>query len=74
MSENAQKAMESRWRSLLKGVSWRVVGTIDTIVIAMLITRSLKISIAIGSIEVFTKVILYAIHERVWLRIKWGYA
>ena len=64
---------ESRWRSLAKGISWRIVGTIDTIVIAAIITRNLKISITIGTIEVFTKVILYAIHERVWLRIKWGY-
>jgi len=59
-------------RSLVKGISWRVVGTMDTIFISYLITgHSLK-AFKIGGFEVFSKIALYYIHERIWGRIKWG--
>lgn len=59
-------------RSLVKGISWRVVGTMDTIFISYLITgHSLK-AFRIGGFEVFSKIALYYIHERIWGKIKWG--
>jgi len=59
-------------RSLVKGISWRVIGTIDTIFISYLITgHSLK-AFKIGGFEVFSKITLYYIHERIWGKIKWG--
>jgi len=59
-------------RSLVKGISWRVVGTMDTIFISYLITgHSLK-AFKIGGFEVFSKITLYYIHERIWGKIKWG--
>jgi uncharacterized membrane protein len=60
------------YRSLLKTISWRLTGTIDTIVISYLITRELKWALSIGAIEVFTKLILYYFHERIWERINIG--
>jgi uncharacterized membrane protein len=59
-------------RSLMKGISWRVVGTIDTIVISYLITGQWFTAVKIGLLEVITKVTLYYIHERVWGKVKWG--
>lgn len=59
-------------RSLVKGISWRVVGTMDTILISYLITgHSLK-AFKIGGFEVFSKITLYYLHERIWGKIKWG--
>ena len=59
-------------RSLVKGISWRMVGTMDTIFISYLITgHSLK-AFKIGGFEVFSKIALYYIHERIWGKIKWG--
>lgn len=58
--------------SFLKGVSWRFVATCDTILLAYIYTGSIGNSIKIGGIEVFTKIILFYIHERFWLKIKWG--
>lgn len=58
---------ESHFRSILKGISWRVVGTIDTIVISFFLTGHLTIAIKIGVTEIITKVILYYLHERAWL-------
>ena len=53
-------------RHLAKTITWRIVGTIDTIVLSGFITGDWKIGMAIGGTEVITKMILYFLHERVW--------
>lgn len=65
-------AQEARWRSISKAVSWRITGTVDTILISWIITRQLKFALSIGLVEVFTKMILYYLHERAWNRVKAG--
>ena len=65
---------DKHWRSLIKGISWRITGTIDTIVISWIVTRKLSLAFSIGFIEVFTKIGLYYFHERLWERIKIGRA
>ena len=57
---------ESHIRSLLKGISWRVVGTLTTVVVAYILTGDTSSALAIGTIEVFTKLLLYYLHERAW--------
>lgn len=63
---------EKSYRSIAKSVSWRTIGTLDTIVISIFITGKLELAIAIGGVEVFTKMALYYLHERTWNRIKFG--
>ena len=63
---------EKAYRSVVKTVSWRTVGTIDTIVISYFITGNLAMAASIGSIEVVTKMILYYFHERAWNKIPLG--
>ena len=58
----------SHKRHLLKAISWRVVGTIDTIIISWIVTNEIGIGIKIGLIEVLTKILLYYLHERVWYK------
>ena len=60
-------------RSVAKGISWRILGTLDTMLWVAVITRSSLITLSIGFTELFTKILLYYLHERAWLRIKWGY-
>lgn len=55
-------------RHILKTISWRIVGTIDTMIVSYIITGSIKVGMAIGGFEVFTKMILYYFHERVWYK------
>ena len=55
-------------RHILKTISWRIVGTIDTMVVSYFITGSIKVGLAIGGFEVFTKMVLYYFHERLWFR------
>lgn len=66
------KSSEKPLRSIAKAVSWRVLGTLDTIVISWVITGQIAMALSIGSIEVLTKMVLYFFHERLWNIIKWG--
>lgn len=59
-------------RSLVKGISWRCFGTMDTIIISYFVTGVWVNAFAIGGFELITKVLIYYVHERVWGRIKWG--
>jgi uncharacterized membrane protein len=63
---------EKRYRGLIKAVSWRVMGTIDTFVISFLITGKVNFALSISVFEVFTKITLFYIHERIWNRIRIG--
>lgn len=59
-------------RHIAKTVTWRIVGTIDTIILAWLITGSPSTGFKIGLTEVITKMVLYFFHERLWFKIKLG--
>lgn len=63
---------ENHARSIVKALSWRAVGTIDTMIISLIITRKLAWALSIGFIELFTKMFLYYLHERAWNRVKFG--
>jgi uncharacterized membrane protein len=64
--------MESKWRSITKAVSWRVVGTIDTMILSYFFTGRIDVALAIGGTEVITKVVIFYFHERLWSKINWG--
>lgn len=59
-------------RTLVKTISWRVLGTVATIVISYAITGTLALAFSIGLIELISKLVLYYFHERTWNKIKWG--
>jgi uncharacterized membrane protein len=56
-------------RHILKTITWRVVGTIDTILIGWFISGDPAVGLSIGGVEVFTKMILYFLHERAWYKL-----
>tara|TARA_R100001509_G_scaffold114221_1_gene69379 strand:+ start:2155 stop:2361 length:207 start_codon:yes stop_codon:yes gene_type:complete len=62
----------TKLRSLLKAISWRIVGTLDTMALGWIITGNPIMGLKIGTLELFTKFILYYIHERIWLRSNFG--
>jgi uncharacterized membrane protein len=63
---------ESPARSLLKAISWRITGTADTFIISWLITGQPLIASGIALTEVFTKIFLFWLHERVWNGVSYG--
>ncbi len=62
----------SKTRTILKTVSWRIVGTLDTMALGWIITGSPLVGLKIGGLELITKFVLYYIHERIWLKSKYG--
>ncbi|RXJ97929.1 hypothetical protein CRU98_11545 [Arcobacter sp. CECT 8986] len=63
---------EKPYRSIVKSLSWRTLGTMDTMIISYFITGNFVMAASIGSIEVFTKMVLYYFHERAWNKIPLG--
>ncbi len=62
----------SNQRHLLKTVTWRILGTVDTMLLAWLITGDPMTGLKIGLAEVITKMILYYLHEKIWYKIDFG--
>ncbi|WP_411766131.1 DUF2061 domain-containing protein [Winogradskyella sp. A3E31] len=66
------KVLESRKRHLAKTFTWRGIGTLDTILLAWIISGNPLTGLKIGFAEILTKMILYYLHERVWYKIDFG--
>ena len=66
------KVLESRKRHLAKTFTWRTVGTLDTMLLAWLVSGDPWIGLQIGFAEVLTKMILYYMHERFWYKLDYG--
>lgn len=65
---------ESHPRSILKAISWRTLGSIDTLLLGLFFTQDIKAAGAIAGTEVFTKIGLYYLHERAWGSVRWGHS
>ena len=55
--------------SLLKTISWRIIGTIVTIIIAYFFTGKIDVALGIGSFEAIAKMVFYYLHERAWVKL-----
>lgn len=67
-------AREFHSRSILKAVSWRATGSLDTFILSYDITGSHTVAGSIAAVELLTKIVLFYVHERVWSAIPWGRA
>lgn len=63
---------ESLPRTTTKTVSWRTIASLDTVVLAWFYTGNIGTALSIGGLEIFTKMLLYFIHERIWARLPFG--
>lgn len=61
-------AIQSRRRHLAKTITWRLIGTVDTVLIGWVVTGDAWIGVQVGGLEMVTKMILYYFHERAWFR------
>ena len=71
MKENS-KTFVARKRHIFKTITWRIIGTLDTMIIAWALSGDPLLGLSIGGIEVFSKMLLYYIHERAWYKSKFG--
>jgi sulfate adenylyltransferase large subunit len=65
-------ARESRLRSIVKAISWRGTGSVDTFIVTLIVTGNYTFAGSVALTEIATKVMLYYFHERVWSFIPWG--
>lgn len=63
---------ESRKRSLVKSISWRIFGSCMTAIAAYFLTGSLSMTLYISMGEFFAKIVLFYFHERIWRIIPYG--
>jgi uncharacterized membrane protein len=66
------RGAETHARSVLKAVTWRTLGTLDTFAISWFLTGKVEVAGLIAALEVITKIGWYYLHERVWASIAWG--
>lgn len=59
-------------RHILKTITWRIIGTLDTMILGWVISGDPMIGVSIGGMEFFTKMVLYYIHERMWYKSTFG--
>lgn len=63
---------ERHVRSIVKGTTWRIFGTLTTFTITYLFTGSISTSLKVSVLEFISKIAIYYVHERVWNNISWG--
>jgi uncharacterized membrane protein len=66
------KNSEKPLRSVAKALSWRFIGTADTLLVSYFITGAIGLATSIAFVDFLTKLVLYFFHERIWNHIKWG--
>ena len=64
--------METHWRSVVKAMSWRVVATLVTTLIVLLLSGKLELALTAGISDSLIKIGLYWAHERGWQSVNWG--
>ena len=62
----------SRKRHIAKTITWRLIATGTTVILAWIISGDPMIGLQVGGWEFFIKMILYYLHERAWYRINFG--
>jgi len=62
---------DSKYRSVIKTISWRILATFTTMAIVYMFSKEIFISVGVGLVEVFTKMVFYYFHERVWNKFNW---
>lgn len=64
--------METHYRSLIKALSWRILATVITFSVVMVLTGELEMAATVGLIDTFIKLGIYYGHERLWSKIQFG--
>ena len=63
---------ETRLRSAVKAVSWRLLGSLTTMLLVYAFTQRLDVTVLVGGSDVVAKILLYFAHERTWNLLHWG--
>lgn len=59
-------------RHIFKTITWRIIGTIDTILLGWFVSGDPTIGLSVGGLELMSKMVLYYFHERIWYKSNFG--
>lgn len=62
----------TRKRHFAKALSYRIIGTLTTMITAYAITGNALFGVKIGIIESALKIGIFYAHERAWLKFEYG--
>ena len=62
----------SKKRHIAKTFTWRIIASLDTLLLGWLLTGNIKLGASLMGLEVITKTFLYYLHERIWYKSKYG--
>jgi adenylylsulfate kinase len=63
---------ESKKRSITKAITWRILATVTTMALVFLFTGEWVLTVGVGLLDMLIKLLAYYVHERAWLRVRWG--
>lgn len=63
---------DSHFRSVVKGITWRIIASGTTMSVVYFATGDLKLVASVGLVDVTAKVFFYYLHERTWGKVRWG--
>ena len=72
MTNLRNNTKETHLRSFFKGMTWRIIATLTTMVLVFIFTGNFVLTLGVGFFEIISKLIFYYFHERIWNRIRWG--
>jgi adenylylsulfate kinase len=64
--------VESHYRSIVKAVSYRILGSATTALIFYVLTGRGSLSLGAGALDMVLKIGVYFVHERIWNHINFG--
>ena len=62
----------SHKRHIAKTISWRIIATTTTMLLAWTISGNVEIGAKVAGLEFVLKMVIYYFHERVWYRSSFG--
>lgn len=64
--------LETHKRSIVKGVTWRIIASGTTMTVVFIATGDLLLVASVGFVDATVKIFFYYLHERTWGRVRWG--
>ena len=61
-------AKKSRIRHIAKTITWRIIASLTTFILAYIFTQNISKSLWLMGIEMVLKLLLYYYHERAWYK------
>lgn len=63
---------DSKLRTFLKSVTWRITATTTTMIVVFIFTGQIQTALQVGALEMLAKMLIYYLHERGWEKIQYG--